>query len=157
LKRPQGVKNIDGTSNKEGTITHYVVINLKTEDQIYKEVLMVTGLGKHDIILGLPWLERHNLDINWKTGEFHWREDPPRKVFQKVSIKDEEDDQAWMNQTVNTLDNSEHILEEINLLETTQVDKEFIDNDLLISFIKEETSQEMDNIWKQLEEEEELE
>jgi hypothetical protein len=117
---------------------------------------MVTGLGKHDIILGPPWLERHNLDINWKTGEFLWRKDPLRKVFQKVSIKEEEDDQAWMNQTVNALNNSEHILKEINLLETTQVYKELVDNDLLVSFIKGETYQEMDNIWKQLEEEEEL-
>jgi hypothetical protein len=32
LKRPQGVKNVDGTSNKQGTISHYVVIDLKTGD-----------------------------------------------------------------------------------------------------------------------------
>ena len=39
--------------------------------------LLVTELGKEGIILGFPWLQEQNQDINWKTGEFSWRE--PRK------------------------------------------------------------------------------
>ena len=39
--------------------------------------LLVTGLGKERIILGFPSLQEQNPEINWKTGEFSWRE--PRK------------------------------------------------------------------------------
>ena len=35
--------------------------------------MLVTGLGKQQIILGFPWLREQNLDINWQTGEFKWR------------------------------------------------------------------------------------
>jgi len=35
--------------------------------------LFVTGLGKQKIILGFPWLNKHNPKINWKTREFSWR------------------------------------------------------------------------------------
>ena len=27
------------------------------------------NLGKTDIILEMPWLQAHNLEINWETGE----------------------------------------------------------------------------------------
>jgi len=29
----------------------------------------IYNLGKTDAILGIPWLQAHNLEINWKTGE----------------------------------------------------------------------------------------
>jgi len=29
----------------------------------------VCNLGKTDIILEMPWLQAHNLEINWETGE----------------------------------------------------------------------------------------
>ena len=35
--------------------------------------LFVTGLGKQKIILGFPWLNKHNPKKDWKTGEFSWR------------------------------------------------------------------------------------
>jgi hypothetical protein len=34
---------------------------------------MVTGLGKQKIILGFPWLNEHNPDIDWKTGRITWK------------------------------------------------------------------------------------
>ena len=43
--------------------------------------LLVTGLGKERIILGFPWLNEHNPDINWKTGEFTWRETRKRRFL----------------------------------------------------------------------------
>ena len=33
--------------------------------------------GKREDILGFPWLQEQNPDINQKTGKFSWRE--PRK------------------------------------------------------------------------------
>ena len=29
----------------------------------------VCNLGKTKVILGMPWLQAHNLEINWETGE----------------------------------------------------------------------------------------
>jgi len=29
----------------------------------------VCDLGKTEVILGIPWLATHNLEINWETGE----------------------------------------------------------------------------------------
>ena len=42
--------------------------------------LLVTGLGNQRIILGFPWLNECNPDINWKTGEFKWKNLQPLKV-----------------------------------------------------------------------------
>jgi len=41
--------------------------------------LFVTGLRKQKIILGFPWLNEHNPEINWKTGEFSWRNSEKEK------------------------------------------------------------------------------
>ena len=43
--------------------------------------LLVAGLGNERIILGFPWLSEHNPDINWKTGEFSWREIRKRRLL----------------------------------------------------------------------------
>ncbi len=44
--------------------------------------LLVSGLGKQKIILGFPWLNEHNPDIDWKTGRFTWRNNQkPRRAF----------------------------------------------------------------------------
>ena len=54
LKEPIQVYNVDGTPNKRGTIRYYVDLKIKVHGQTRKERLLVTGLGKHRIILGLP-------------------------------------------------------------------------------------------------------
>jgi Reverse transcriptase (RNA-dependent DNA polymerase) len=46
--------------------------------------LLMTGLGKERIILGFPWLTEHNPNINWKTGEFSWREPAKRRFFKNL-------------------------------------------------------------------------
>ena len=49
---------------------------------------MVTGLGKEKIILGFPWLTDHNPDMNWKTGQFPWREPAKRRFFNLLPRKE---------------------------------------------------------------------
>ena len=61
--------NIDGTKNKTGTIRSYVDLEFKVDDQKFTRCLYVTGLGKQKMILGLPWLNKHNPRIDWKTGK----------------------------------------------------------------------------------------
>ena len=77
LEKPLQAYNVDGTKNKRGTIKYYVNLNLEINGRKTTMELLVTGLGKERIILGFPWLQEQNPDINWKTGEFSWRE--PRK------------------------------------------------------------------------------
>ena len=85
--------------------------------------LLVTGLGK-ERILGFPWLQEQNPDINWKTGEFSWREPrkrrflnlPPRKdkkhkfILPKPMIEEIPDDDEWKNQTINSIDDDMDLL-----------------------------------------------
>lgn len=50
------VLNIDGTQTKGGTIMHFMEINLQIGNQIRKQRLYITGLGKQKVILGFTWL-----------------------------------------------------------------------------------------------------
>jgi len=35
------------------------------------------NLGKTEVILGMPWLQAHNPEINWETGEVKMTRYPP--------------------------------------------------------------------------------
>ena len=80
LEKPIMARNVDGTLNKTGTITSYVDLVVKIDGRIMDIQLLVTGLGNQKIILGFPWLNKHNPDINWKTGEFKWRNLRPLRI-----------------------------------------------------------------------------
>ena len=73
LEKPLKVFNVDGTSNKRGTIKYFVQFDIMVNGRQEKIKLLMTGLGKQRIILGFPWLNRHNPEINWQTGELNWR------------------------------------------------------------------------------------
>ena len=90
LERPIMARNIDGTLNKTGTITSYVDLTVKIDGWIMDIQLLVTGLGNQKIILGFPWLNKHNPDINWKTREFKWRSLRPLKVKRYHDKPDEQ-------------------------------------------------------------------
>ena len=74
LGKPLQALNVDGTKNKRGTITSFVELNAQINRKWMDLCLLVTGLGKQKIILGSPWLHEYNPEINWKTGDFTWRE-----------------------------------------------------------------------------------
>jgi hypothetical protein len=54
LKYPLKIFNIDGTPNKQGTITKYTRLDLTINGQTQTHNLLVTGLRKQKIILGYP-------------------------------------------------------------------------------------------------------
>ena len=68
LKQPIDVYNVDGTLNKKGTITHQVRILMTIGGRTKWETFYCTGLGKQQIILGLPWFRENNPIIDWETG-----------------------------------------------------------------------------------------
>jgi hypothetical protein len=69
LDKPVKAYNVDGTENKQETISSYINLEFKLRDQTFNERFYVTGLGKQRIILGSPWLHKHNPIIDWKKEE----------------------------------------------------------------------------------------
>jgi len=69
LERPMQVRNVDGSFNREGPIENTVEVNVYYKGHVERTEIDVIGGQKWGVILGMPWLERHNLEIDWKTGE----------------------------------------------------------------------------------------
>ena len=70
-KLPQSIPvyNIDGSLNNHGSIKETVDLILRYQDHTERATFHVTALGGVPVILGHPWLSRHNPQVNWKTGE----------------------------------------------------------------------------------------
>ena len=71
------VYNVDGTTNKGGRIKHTVELLIRYEEHQERAVFMVTHLGGTDVILGHPWLKRHNPRIDWAKGTICLTRCPP--------------------------------------------------------------------------------
>jgi len=69
LEKPMQVRNVDGSFNKEGPIENTVEVNVYYKGHVERTEIDVIGGQKWLVILGMPWLARHNPEINWKTGE----------------------------------------------------------------------------------------
>ena len=66
--------NVDRTLNIGGKITHYVYVDILFDDWRIGTKLLITNIGKNNLILGLPWLKENNPWINWKTGKMELTE-----------------------------------------------------------------------------------
>jgi len=64
LERSLMVKNVDGTVNSGGAITHQVECNVFYKGHIERMRIDVCDLGKMEVILGILWLAAHNPEIN---------------------------------------------------------------------------------------------
>ena len=60
-------RNVDNTVNKQGIIDHYADIDVRIGDTVHKERFLVTDTGDSPLILGLPWLAKHNPRIDWNA------------------------------------------------------------------------------------------
>jgi len=69
LDRPIEVKNMDGTSNSGGRITHKLECNVFYKRHSKRLRMDVCDLGRTKIILGMSLLAPHNPEINWETRE----------------------------------------------------------------------------------------
>jgi len=77
LERPLKVKNVDGTENSRGNIMYKVEVNIFYKNHMERIRMDVCNLGKTEVILGMPWLQAHNPEINWETGEVKMTRCPP--------------------------------------------------------------------------------
>jgi len=89
LPKSRTVKNVDGTTNRMGKITHMVEMMIQHEDQINQHVFLVADIGEDDVILGYTFFESTNPQINWSKGFFqgsvilsdwnNWLQNPQKK------------------------------------------------------------------------------
>ena len=77
LGKPIVVRNVDGTGNSGESITHEVKVNLYFKGHVEKMRMDVCDLGKTKVILGMPWLQAHNPEIDWEKGEVKMTRCPP--------------------------------------------------------------------------------
>jgi len=90
LERPIAIRNVDGTNNSGGAIMHQVKCNVFYKGHMERMSMDMCDLGKTEVILGMPWLAAHNLEINWETGEVKMTRCPPlcgRKSQKKEKVK----------------------------------------------------------------------
>ena len=66
LKRAIIIKNVDGTWNTAGKITHEARVKYQIGRQEFNEWFLITKLGDQQLILGMPWLRQHNPTIYWR-------------------------------------------------------------------------------------------
>jgi len=69
LKKPLLVRNVDGTVNAGGAITHQVECNMFFKGHMKRARMDVCNLGKTEVILEIPWLAVHNPEIDWEKEE----------------------------------------------------------------------------------------
>ena len=77
LERLIIVRNVDRTNNSAGAIIHQVEANIYYKGHVERMRMDMCNLGKTNIILGIPWLQAHNPEINWETGEVKITRCPP--------------------------------------------------------------------------------
>ena len=69
LERSIPVRNVDRTNNSRGAIIHQVEVNVYYKGHVERIKMDICNLGKTEVILGILWLQAHNPEINWETGE----------------------------------------------------------------------------------------
>jgi len=77
LNRPVTVRNVDSTNNSAGAITHQVEVNVYYKNHVERMRMDICDLKKTDMILGMPWLQALNPEINWEIEEVKMMRCPP--------------------------------------------------------------------------------
>ena len=71
LAIPRSIRNVDGTNNKDGTLTKYTDLQVTVNKQIQVQRFYITDLAENRALLGFPWLQEFNPQIDWKGKEIH--------------------------------------------------------------------------------------
>ena len=82
--------NVDETPNKSGLVKYKTNIMLDYGGVREHWDLFILNCGKNEVILGLPWLQAINLEINWKDGRimitpanYRWTTGEPPEVLKQ--------------------------------------------------------------------------
>jgi len=58
------ISNVDGTYNSGGMVIHEIECNVYHKGHVERMRLDMCNLERIEVILGMPWLAAHNLEIN---------------------------------------------------------------------------------------------
>ena len=76
LPRARKVCNVDGTSNKQGDITHFTDLEVQTGSKKVKMRFFLTDLGEQKVILGYPWFAAIQPKIDWARAWIDYEQLP---------------------------------------------------------------------------------
>ena len=110
LPQEIGLRNIDGSANQAGKLTHFVRLKLDVGPHSETTEFLVTNLGPENVILGLPWLKRFNPSVDWDAGTLDFSSSPEnspppfqrlqgnraeRRKWVKANIIEHSSDELW--------------------------------------------------------------
>jgi hypothetical protein len=72
LPKPIQAYNVDGSTNRKGTILWKTKIPVLPFQKNNGLELMIVSLGRRQIILGMPWLKAQNLTLTGKQTHCHF-------------------------------------------------------------------------------------
>jgi len=55
---------VNESDNSVGAITHKVEVNMYFKNHVERMRMDMCDLGRIEVILGMPWLQAHNPEIN---------------------------------------------------------------------------------------------
>jgi len=64
------------------------------------------SLGKTEVILGMPWLQTHNPEINWETGEVKMMRCPPL-CGRNLVVKDNIEQRKKIGKRIRNIDKTD--------------------------------------------------
>ena len=76
LPRARKVCNVDGTSNKQGNITHFTDLEVQTGAKRVKMRFFLTDLGEQKVILGYPWFAAMQPKVDWACAWIDYEQLP---------------------------------------------------------------------------------
>jgi hypothetical protein len=85
LPKPIQAYNVDGSTNRKGTIlwkTKVPVLPFQKTDDLE---LMIVSLGCKQIILGMPWLKTQNPRIDWQANTLSFPSPPTPKTDDHIT------------------------------------------------------------------------
>jgi len=68
LPKAQKVQNVDGTNNKAGQILEAIDLTVNNNGEQALHAFYVADIGQDDFILGYPFLEASNPNVDWRNG-----------------------------------------------------------------------------------------
>ena len=69
LHIPRTLHVIDGRPSSSGAITHITKVQLPIREHEEEIPMFMTKLGQYPIVLGMPWLRRHDVRRNFGTNK----------------------------------------------------------------------------------------
>jgi len=71
LPKSRVVRNVDGTQNKNGSITHATKLEVQHKNHTIPLLFLIMDMGSDSMLLGMPFLTGFSPNIDWKEGIFH--------------------------------------------------------------------------------------